>query len=176
MYYQLPWWDISQYLDVFAGLGSCEAEASARFESKNIFANPQLLDTAHIPAIELENIKCSFHRMKARGAIFTDHLHGAVTHVVLSRQSPKLAERMQVIHVSCLSLHYAYCMVLFTRFRSVVQCLWCSFCLVQDRIRALRKLDSHNFEKRVVGYEWMEACLEEKRIVEPSPDHLIRTG
>lgn len=38
----------------------------------------------------------------------------------------------------------------------------------------LRKLDHHNFEKRIVGYEWMEACLADNCVAEPSVEHIIR--
>lgn len=38
----------------------------------------------------------------------------------------------------------------------------------------LRKLDHHSFEKRIVGYEWMEACLADNGVVEPSVEHIIR--
>lgn len=92
-------------MDIFSGLGSCDIEADAYFNSKNLYGNPLLLDVVHVPPMELETMKCLFYRMKARGAIFTDHLHGAVTHVVLCRHSHNLADRLQLIQVP-LSIDY----------------------------------------------------------------------
>lgn len=44
---------------------------------------------------------------------------------------------------------------------------------IVDRLRLFRLLDEPSFEKRVVRPRWVEDCLREGRIVEPTTESLV---
>jgi hypothetical protein len=48
------------------------------------------------------------------------------------------------------------------------------FSLLAVRLKQLRQLPVRQVEKRIVGSEWVEACLEIGTFVEPSSEHAVR--
>ena len=48
------------------------------------------------------------------------------------------------------------------------------FSLLAVRLKQLRQLPVRQVEKRIVGSEWVEACLEIGTFVEPSSEHTVR--
>ena len=99
-----------------------------------------------------------YHRLLAYGATLSDSLHGAVTHVVVMPDGAR--SRGGDIKVGSLSGVSS---------SSTLLALLC----LQDRIRLLRTLDAHSYEKRIVTPKWVENSIERGYVDEPRGDEEV---
>jgi hypothetical protein len=119
------------------------------------------------------------------GATVTEHLHHGVTHIIMR---PEQLSRACKIRVSVFAVPLCACVYAWyvvsgvttgsahvSRTLSRTSPVSCEFVLrltcltpAQERIRQLRTLGVHSYEKRLVTPQWVDYCVKIGRIIEPT--------
>jgi hypothetical protein len=81
---------------MYADLGDLEAGENGLYRSDGL--GNRAYDPA-LSGLELALMKTAYAQLITRGAVVSSNLHGAVTHVVVSRCAPDLKDRLVKVQV-----------------------------------------------------------------------------